>query len=70
MLRRGDWVSLSGQYYRVPDLMLEPHPRTPAPILCGGESEAALNDIGSGDVERFREPVERFAENVIAKVRT
>jgi hypothetical protein len=24
----------------------------------------------AGDVERFREPVERFAENIIAKVRS
>jgi probable F420-dependent oxidoreductase len=144
-LWRGGWVSWSGQYYRVPELMVEPHPTTPVPILCGGESEAALrraallcdgwvgyayawddavgyveklkalrreygrdtepfdimlalleppspdlykrardvgitavmcspwaglNDMGSGDVERFREPIERFAETIIAKVRT
>ena len=36
------WVSWSGRYYEVPELMLEPHPATPVPILCGGESEAAL----------------------------
>jgi hypothetical protein len=31
---------------------------------------AGLNDMGSGDVERFREPIERFAETVIEKVRS
>jgi probable F420-dependent oxidoreductase len=41
-LWQGGWVSWSGQYYQVPELMLEPHPPTPVPILCGGESEAAL----------------------------
>jgi probable F420-dependent oxidoreductase len=41
-LWRGGWVSWSGQYYEVPELMLEPHPTTPVPILCGGESEVAL----------------------------
>lgn len=47
LLWRGDWVSGSGQYYRVPELLIEPHPRTPAPILC-----------------------ERFADKIIAEVRT
>ena len=41
-LWQGGWVSWSGQYYQVPELMLEPHPPTAVPILCGGESEAAL----------------------------
>ncbi|MHC9297225.1 TIGR03619 family F420-dependent LLM class oxidoreductase [Mycobacterium sp. LTG2003] len=41
-LWRGGWVSYSGQYYRVPEMMIEPHPPGPVPILCGGESEAAL----------------------------
>ena len=41
-LWHGGWVSWSGDYYQVPELMLEPHPTTPVPILCGGESEAAL----------------------------
>ena len=124
-------------------MMIEPHPDGPVPILCGGESDAALRraaglcegwvgyayawdeaaryvdrlnefrreygrenepfdimlalleppspdlykraeDIGitavmcmpwgglnmaSGDVERFREPIERFAEDIIEKVR-
>jgi probable F420-dependent oxidoreductase len=39
---QGGWVSWSGEYYRVPELMLEPHPPAPVPIMCGGESEAAL----------------------------
>jgi alkanesulfonate monooxygenase SsuD/methylene tetrahydromethanopterin reductase-like flavin-dependent oxidoreductase (luciferase family) len=38
----GGWVSWSGAYYQVPELMLEPHPPGPVPIMCGGESEAAL----------------------------
>jgi probable F420-dependent oxidoreductase len=41
-LWQGGWVSWSGRYYQVPELMLEPHPNTPVPILCGGESEMAL----------------------------
>ena len=41
-LWRGGWVSWSGQYYQVPELMIEPHPEAPVPILCGGESDAAL----------------------------
>ncbi len=39
---RGGWVSYEGRYYRVPEMMIEPHPPAPVPILCGGESEAAL----------------------------
>jgi probable F420-dependent oxidoreductase len=38
----GGWVSWRGEHYEVPELMLEPHPPAPVPILCGGESEAAL----------------------------
>jgi probable F420-dependent oxidoreductase len=41
-LWQGGWVSWNGRYYQVPELMLEPHPSSPVPILCGGESEAAL----------------------------
>ncbi len=41
-LWRGGWVSWNGQYYQVPEMMIEPHPPAPVPILCGGESEAAL----------------------------
>jgi alkanesulfonate monooxygenase SsuD/methylene tetrahydromethanopterin reductase-like flavin-dependent oxidoreductase (luciferase family) len=142
-LWRGGWVRWSGQYYHVPELMIEPHPEVPVPILCGGESDAALGraarlcdgwvgyayawddavgyvkkltalrreygrenepfdillallepptpdlykraedigitavmsapwmgvDLPPGDAERFREPIERFAETIIAKVR-
>ncbi len=143
-LWRGGWVSFDGKHYQVPEMMIEPHPEHPVPILCGGESEAALRraarlcdgwvgyayllddatpylrrlaelrreygrenepfevilalldppspelykraedmgvtavmcspwaglDLPPGDVERFRGPIERFAENVIEKVRT
>jgi probable F420-dependent oxidoreductase len=41
-LWQGGWVSWSGRYYRVPELMIEPHPAAPVPILCGGESDTAL----------------------------
>jgi hypothetical protein len=41
-LWRGGWVSWSGDHYQVPELMIEPHPEAPVPILCGGESDAAL----------------------------
>jgi probable F420-dependent oxidoreductase len=41
-LWRGGWVSWSGRYYQVPEMMIEPHPPAPVPILCGGESDAAL----------------------------
>ena len=41
-LWRGGWVSWSGEYYQVPEMMIEPHPPTPVPIWGGGESEAAL----------------------------
>ncbi|MEO3757361.1 TIGR03619 family F420-dependent LLM class oxidoreductase [Mycobacterium sp. B14F4] len=141
-LWRGGWVSWSGKHYEVPEMMIEPHPREPVPILCGGESEAALRrasllcdgwvgyayawddavryverlrtlrrecgresepfdimlallepptvdlfrraeDIGitavmcrpwvgmegASDVEAYREPIERFAEAIIEKVR-
>lgn len=143
-LWEGGWVSWSGEHYRIPELMIEPHPPAPVPIMCGGESDAALRraarlcdgwvgtaygwddavpfverlntlrreygradepfeimvalldvpspdlykraeDLGvtavmcapwmgtaegeSADVESFRGPIERFAENVIAKVR-
>jgi probable F420-dependent oxidoreductase len=38
----GGWVSFDGDYYQVPEMMLEPHPPGPVPILCGGESNVAL----------------------------
>lgn len=41
-LWRGGWVSWEGEHYRVPEVMIEPHPPSPVPIMCGGESEAAL----------------------------
>lgn len=41
-LWQGGWVSWSGEHYEIPELMLEPHPPSPVPIMCGGESEAAL----------------------------
>jgi probable F420-dependent oxidoreductase len=41
-LWQGGWVSWRGRYYQVPELMLEPHPPAPVPILSGGETEAAL----------------------------
>jgi probable F420-dependent oxidoreductase len=142
-LWRGGWVSWDGEHYQVPELMIEPHPEAPVPILCGGESDAALRraahmcdgwvgyayawddavryaekltalrreygrenepfdillallepptpdlykraedvgitqvmsapwmgtELGPGGVERYREPIERFAETIIAKVR-
>ena len=141
-LWRGGWVSWSGRFYQVPELMIEPHPEATVPILCGGESDAALRraaglcdgwvgyayawedavgyvqklttlrrefghenepfeimlalleppspdlykraedigitavmcapwagmDLPAGDAERFREPIERFAETIIEKV--
>jgi probable F420-dependent oxidoreductase len=41
-LWRGGWVSWQGKYYQVPEMMVEPHPPSRVPILCGGESEVAL----------------------------
>ena len=41
-LWRGGWVSWQGEYYHVPEMMVEPHPPSRVPILCGGESEVAL----------------------------
>jgi probable F420-dependent oxidoreductase len=41
-LWQGGWVQWDGEHYQVPELMMEPHPPQPVPILCGGESEAAL----------------------------
>lgn len=41
-LWRGGWVSWEGEHYRVPEVMIEPHPPSPVPIMCGGESDAAL----------------------------
>lgn len=41
-LWQGGWVSWDGTYYTVPEMMIEPHPPTPVPILGGGESDVAL----------------------------
>ena len=41
-LWKGGWVSWSGTHYEVPEMTIEPHPPAPVPILCGGESDAAL----------------------------
>lgn len=41
-LWKGGWVSWQGKYYDIPELTIEPHPPAPVPILCGGESTAAL----------------------------
>ncbi len=41
-LWRGGWVSWTGKHYQIPELMIEPHPEAPVKIMCGGESEAAL----------------------------
>ena len=46
-LWRGGWVSWSGEYYQVPEMMIEPHPPSPVPIWCGGESEAAKELIAA-----------------------
>ena len=41
-LWKGGWVSWSGDNYQVPEMMIEPHPPAPVPIMCGGESDVAL----------------------------
>lgn len=46
-LWQGGWVSWEGEHYRVPELMIEPHPPGPVPIMCGGESDAALRRAAS-----------------------
>lgn len=140
----GGWVSWRGEYYQVPEIMIEPHPGAPVPIYCGGEADAALRraaklcegwvgyaygwdeavsyvqrvrafrreygrdsepfdimlalteppspdlykraedagitavmcapwmaaELAGGGVERYREPIARFAEDIIAKVRS
>jgi len=42
VLWKGGWVSWKGEYYDIPEMMIEPHPPEPVPILCGGESGPAL----------------------------
>lgn len=64
-LWRGGWVSWTGKHYRIPELMIEPHPPEPVPIMCGGESEAALRraarlcDGWVGSAYTWDEAVER-----------
>ncbi|MGW5071852.1 TIGR03619 family F420-dependent LLM class oxidoreductase [Rhodococcus sp. NPDC004095] len=41
-LWKGGWVAWKGEHYDIPELMIEPHPPAPVPILCGGESAPAL----------------------------
>ena len=41
-LWKGGWVSFRGEYYDIPEMTIEPHPPSPVPILCGGESGPAL----------------------------
>jgi probable F420-dependent oxidoreductase len=41
-LWKGGWVEFHGKYYEIPALMMEPHPETPPPIICGGHTDAAL----------------------------
>ncbi len=41
-LWKGGWVSWQGEYYSEPEMMIEPHPPAPVPILCGGDSDVAL----------------------------
>jgi probable F420-dependent oxidoreductase len=37
----GGWVSWNGTHYQVPEMMIEPHPPGPVPILCGGYADIA-----------------------------
>ncbi|MEZ5151761.1 TIGR03619 family F420-dependent LLM class oxidoreductase [Rhodococcus zopfii] len=41
-LWQGGWVSWQGEFYDIPEMTIEPHPPHPVPVLCGGESAAAL----------------------------
>jgi probable F420-dependent oxidoreductase len=41
-LWKGGWVSWSGTYYDIPEVMMEPHPPSPVPIYVGGHTDAAL----------------------------
>jgi len=70
-LWRGGWVSWDGEYYQVPEMMIEPHPSEPVPILCGGESDIALRRAAStcdgwvGFAYKWDEGV-RFVEKLTA----
>jgi probable F420-dependent oxidoreductase len=41
-LWKGGWVSWKGDYYDIPDVMMEPHPSSTVPILCGGDKDVSL----------------------------
>jgi probable F420-dependent oxidoreductase len=41
-LWRGGWVEFHGDYYDVPECMIEPAPSAPIPIIGGGHSPVAL----------------------------
>ncbi len=41
-LWKGGWVEYHGTYYDVPLCQMNPGPTRPVPILCGGDSPAAL----------------------------
>jgi probable F420-dependent oxidoreductase len=41
-LWQGGWVEYHGTHYDVPPCQMNPTPTLPVPILCGGDSEAAM----------------------------
>jgi len=41
-LWNGGWVEYHGTHYDVPECQMNPAPTEPVPIICGGDSEAAL----------------------------
>ncbi len=41
-LWKGGWVEYHGSHYDVPECQMNPAPTEPVPIICGGDSEAAL----------------------------
>ncbi len=41
-LWKGGWVEYHGTHYDVPECQMNPAPTEPVPIICGGDSEAAL----------------------------
>jgi probable F420-dependent oxidoreductase len=43
VLWSGGWVEHHGKYYDFGPLMIEPAPKRPVPIWCGGHSDAALH---------------------------
>ncbi|WP_420826380.1 LLM class flavin-dependent oxidoreductase [Rhodococcus rhodochrous] len=63
-----------GEYYDIPEMTIEPHPPSPVPILCGGESGPALRraarycDGWVDTAEQYRAPIEDFAERIITQL--